>query len=139
MGDTSEHVFEDVETGWVRYGLRRPKLNVAKLPLKIRYTPDYLQADRLVEVQAFGRDGYLKVKVEKATALTLWNHDHPVDMFLWDAKRKRYGRVAWTDLFRDLCLDGEGHLFENDGKAHWAIGWVSIPVETWHEYSGELV
>lgn len=138
MGDTSEHVFEDVESGWVRYGLRRPKLNVAKLPLKIRYTPDYLQADALVEVQAFGKDGLLKVKVEKAEALQLWHADHPVELFVWDADRHQYGRAPWRDLLHELCRSGVGGTFDNDGKTYWALTRACIPVGEWHTYEGEL-
>lgn len=137
MGDTSERVFEQVERGWTRYGLQRPNVNVAKLPLKIRYTPDYLQTKCLVEVQAMGKDGFLKIKQEKVIALCLWASEMPLDFFVWDSGTGMFGRASWDDLHVELCLSAVGGTFASDGKAHWRLGRDSIPVVSWVPYEAE--
>ena len=89
----AEGAFEDwasnARTGYVRFGLDRPPIHVHRLPAFIRYTPDYLTTKSLVEVQGFGRDQTLKLKIEKLAALGKWADIHPVKMFCWDSTNQR--------------------------------------------------
>jgi len=76
MGDLAEGVFEEwCGTNFARYGLNRPPIAMWKLPAKIRYTPDYITSDYLVEVQGFGRKQVVHMKLDKWDALLWWLHD----------------------------------------------------------------
>jgi len=120
MGDTAETKYEEISDTlgikYVRYGLSRPPFKVITLPRFIRYTPDYLQADTLVEVQGIGRDGTLKLKVDKHAALLAW-HDMvlPVHMWVWDSHRSKYATVPLVDLPIDTVKTFD------DGKTFYAI------------------
>lgn len=103
MGDTAEQRFEAVQDGlnvkWARYGLSRPPFPVIPLPRFIRYTPDYLLADRLVEVQGMGRDRLLKVKTDKHAALMAWSDMVlPVDLWVWDSHRSKYTQIPVWEI-----------------------------------------
>lgn len=95
MGDEAEMRFEEwahsTSRGFVRFGLNRPPIAVHRLPPFIRYTPDYLQTNQLVEVQGFGRDQLFKLKADKLEILGQWAEYHPVDLFAWDSTNRR----AW--------------------------------------------
>src|SRR6266498_2550714 len=83
MGDLAEGAFEEVhQYGFVRWGLDRPPIQVHKLPKRIRFAPDYLTTHSFVEVQGFGKDQVIKLKLDKYDALRWWNVLHPVDLFL---------------------------------------------------------
>jgi hypothetical protein len=102
MGDQAETAFEDVmvttKRGYVRWGLNRPPLKVGMLPKRIRYAPDYLTTKSFVEVQGFGNDQLLKLKVEKLDCMAWWNTVHPVELFVWDSKNERYWFVSCERL-----------------------------------------
>lgn len=122
MGDTAEAKFEEVSrTSFVRFGLQRPPLKVPALPVRIRYAPDYLRTYDFVEVQGFGREQRLRVKVEKLNALHFWNGVHPVQFFAFDSKNDRWAFIPLKDI--DRWIDGGtvelGHFPE--GKAYFAI------------------
>ena len=91
MGDLAEGVFEEwCGTNFARYGLNRPPIAMWKLPAKIRYTPDYITSDYLVEVQGFGRKQVVHMKLDKWDALLWWNHTtRPVRLFLLDSHKNR--------------------------------------------------
>lgn len=93
MGDEAEQRFEEWckrnKRGYVTYGLRRPPVQVYKLPARVRYTPDYLTTKSFVEVQGLGTDQQVKMKLEKWGSLHYWNDLHPVDLYLWDSKKER--------------------------------------------------
>lgn len=105
MGDEAESVFEAVwPTNFVAYGLRRPPLQVHKLAPFVRYTPDYLTSTKLVEVQGVGRDGQIKLKLEKYSALKEWHvTSMDVILFVWDSKNRQYGTLDMDDLERLWC------------------------------------
>lgn len=110
MGDLAEGEFERVmeeerRLGFTRYGLDRPPIQVHKLPKRIRYTPDYLTTHTFVEVQGFGQDQIVKLKLDKYDALRWWNVLHPVELFLFDS-----ANVRWTFVKLDAVtelLEGE--------------------------------
>jgi hypothetical protein len=121
MGDEAEGVFERVfPKGWARYGLNRPPIQMAKIPARLRYTPDYITTSALVEVQGFGRDQTFKLKIDKWQSLHWWNGVHPVDLFVWDTTNKRWCILSLQqiDLLVEQC--GEIRHFP-EGKAYMAI------------------
>lgn len=121
MGDRAEAVFEEVaERGWERFGLKRPRLKVGDLPARIRHLPDYLQTRRFVEVQGFGPDQMLKVKLLKWDVLQFWNAVHPVVMFVYDSTNDRYTEIGLDRLNQLLNSHGVMGHFDSD-KAYMAV------------------
>lgn len=121
LGDESEAKFVEVTPFKVeRYGLERPSINMAKLPPFIRYTPDYLQHNRLVECMGIGRDGVLKLKVEKLFALNQWDLVHPVDLFVWDSAAKRWTQQPLHEVQKACMAHAEVKQFP-EGKPAWFL------------------
>lgn len=126
MGDEAEGRFEAYATdvlglGFVRFGLDRPPLKMSALPTRLRYTPDYLMSNYLVEVQGFGRDQVFKIKLEKLNSLHWWNDLHPVRLFVWDST---HGRSCMIPLETIAALINDGHATLAsfpEGKAYFAI------------------
>ena len=133
MGDEAEGVFETVtDRNHVRYGLNRPPLAVQNLPLRIRYTPDYLTSHGFVEVKGCGKDGKLKIKLENWNELHCWNNEFPVDLFIWDSHRKRHTTIPLVDLSK-IVNDPEAGVQSDhfhDGKLYLAIPVDSIDAWT---------
>lgn len=126
MGDEAEGVFTAVyPEGWVRTGLDRPPINVGKLPLKVRYTPDFLTSKGYVEVMGCGSDRRLKLKVEKLQALGMWHLDFRTDLFVWDRPKTRYGWVRYEELVNavDGCPMGEFR----EGKSFYRLSLSALP------------
>lgn len=122
MGDAAEKVFEDTfDHGWVRFGLNRPPLNVAALPLRIRYMPDYLTTKGFVECQGFGRDQLLKIKREKLDCLSYWNTLHPVDYFIWDSSKKRHKFMPLAQIVTMIDLGLAGLDWFPEAKAYFSF------------------
>lgn len=122
MGDEAETVFETVADTlglrYVRYGLNRPPLQVGALPQRIRYTPDYLTTKAFVEVQGYGRDQELKLKVEKWMALHHWHSILPVELFVWDRTHQRWAFVTLPQL-DVLLVDGDAAISKfPEGKTY---------------------
>lgn len=127
LGDRAEGQFERVTCDtWIRWGLQRPPLKVSQLPARIRYAPDYLTSRAFVEAQGFGRDGELKVKIDKYNALHWWNDVHPVHLFVYDSHKKRNTRIALRELDR-IIADGGARLASfPEGKSYFAIDGESV-------------
>jgi hypothetical protein len=135
MGDEAEGVFEAVwGDSWVRFGLNRPAISMAKLPPMIRYTPDYLTSFELVEVQGAGKDQTFKLKVEKHAALLLWSHFLPVRIFVWDTTNKRYCSFLIDELNGTLGVAALDAFPE--GKAYYAVPLGELP-GSWGDYEAE--
>ena len=133
MGDEAEGVFEDVyPQGYVRSGLDRPPIQMSVLPMKIRYTPDYLTSKGYVEVQGLGQDRIFKIKHEKLDALFLWHTDFRADLFLWDRTAKRYGFVRLGDL-EPILLEHATTKHFKEGKPYYALHVDQVPVTHWYE------
>lgn len=86
----------------VRYGLNRPPISLRNVPAFIRYTPDFLGPDYLMEVQGCGRDQLFKFKHEKLWALTEWDRHMPVNLFLWNQTLDAY-LVVRLNKIRQYC------------------------------------
>lgn len=120
MGDIAEQKFEkDAAVKFVRYGLNRPKINMAHLPPEIRHTPDYLTAQGLVEVQGLGKDQILKVKHEKLKALKWWSKVHPLYLFIYDSYRERTYMMPFKELIKKCTMSETNHFPE--GKPYYAM------------------
>jgi len=134
MGDEAEGVFERVYTqvvkqNFVRYGLDRAPINTSRISPFIRYSPDYLTARGLVEVQGFGTDQTFKMKLCKLTALVEWRQWADVHVFVYDSKFDEYAWVRVDDLqeFTSFENDFEIRTFP-EGKAYYAIAKWTLPV-----------
>lgn len=124
MGDEAEGIFEQVvDQPFVRFGLERPPIKMGQLPEFLRYTPDYLLTDRLVEVQGVGRDRLVKLKCDKHAALLQWRTFHPVDLFVWDNVDRAFTSFPITDF---PINDSELHSFP-EGKPYFAIHVDALP------------
>lgn len=122
MGDRAEAVFEEVaDRGVVRFGLKRPPLKVGDLPSRIRHMPDFLQTKRFVEVQGFGSDQKIKVKLEKWDALRFWHTIHPVELFLYDSSNDRWAEIGLDRLNQLLQSHGEMGHFDEGSKAYLSV------------------
>lgn len=120
MGDLAEQAFETSwKKGFVRYGLNRPPLKMASLPLEIRHTPDYLTSSHLVEVQGIGKDQKLKLKLDKWKALDWWNKVHPLLFFVYDSFNDRVIMLEWEALTK-LCKDAKISKFP-EGKEYYEV------------------
>jgi hypothetical protein len=122
MGDEAEKVFEEsCDRGYVRYGLNRPPLAVHLLPRRIRYTPDYLTSEALVEVQGFGRDQQVKLKTDKYDALRWWNLTMQTRLALWDSHNQRFTTVTLNDVAEQID-EGNVELRKfPEGKAYYSF------------------
>lgn len=131
LGDIAELQFEryckDRGIPFIRYGLNRPPLRVASLPAFIRYTPDYLTVQGLVEVQGCGNDGLIKLKHDKLWALKEWDQHDNVYFFFWNSANEEYMRVPFDRIMLLLDQGGirvDGHF---DGyKPYSAIRWDDL-------------
>jgi hypothetical protein len=135
LGDPAEHRFRvwaaEQYVPYTDYGLRRPQVPVYKLPAFIRYTPDFLLGDALVEVQGCGRDQIVKLKHDKLAALSDWDKQFPVYVWLWNQTLDQIGVTNMDTVFDltlesartgDLRVDG---LFDGD-KPYASIRWDEL-------------
>jgi len=133
MGDEAEGKFDELFPAHHKLGLNRPKMHVASMSLKARYTPDRQLTDRLVEVMGCGKDQILKLKIEKLIALMQWRATDPVDMFLWDSKNERWCMGPLDEYVDATYQFGEYGAFD-DGKKpyvglrtrHVPFAWVKL-------------
>jgi hypothetical protein len=121
MGDPAEDLFKEVAPQYglkiARYGLARPPMQVHTLPMRIRYTPDFLTNKGLVECQGFGREQKIKLKREKLDCLSYWNTLWPVSLFLNDSHKKRHSLTP-LEVFMKAIDAGHASLqFFKEGKA----------------------
>ena len=133
MGDEAESVFEATHpAGYVRFGLNRPPLHMASLPVRVRYAPDYLTSKGFVEVKGCGRDQRLKVKLENLNALHYWNQLFTTSVFVWDSSKKRHTTFTIKQLQKVIDDPAGGVVSDHfhDGKMYFAVpleafdGWV---------------
>jgi hypothetical protein len=136
MGDVSEGVFETLTPNHHRYGLNRPNMYVANLPPMLRYTPDYLTPNGLVEVMGIGKDKTLKIKIEKINALLKWHMTGEVHLFVYDSYRKKWWLAEIDDWFSACVSYGEMARFPDNNKEYVRLNSDNFPVEG-VKYDGE--
>lgn len=119
LGDPAEKAFEHWSQhyglGYARYGLLRPDINVSRLPLEIRYTPDYVTEYGFVEVQGCGKDGMLKFKHDKLEALKWWNKIFPVTFWFWSSDTQHDTQCGLEEII-DRCADPVYAEYRTDGR-----------------------
>jgi len=121
MGDEAESVYEEVcDVAFERYGLNRPTVKVNALPPFVRYTPDYITTNYLVEVQGFGSDNKVKFKSEKLSSMAEWHLIMPLKVFIYHRQTNSYSMVSFSELIGLLAMYGEDGEF-NDGKKYTAL------------------
>lgn len=139
MGDQAEGLFEAVwPRGWARYGLNRPPIQMHRLSLKLRYTPDYITSYGLIEVQGFGRDRKLKIKHEKFSALHRWESEgDKVMFFFYDSVLDQWCTVDLDVMVAACAEHGEVGVYP-EGKTYVSIHADNIPTfNGWHPVERE--
>ena len=129
MGDEAEGAFESWADAhgikYVRYGLNRPPISLTKVSAFVRFTPDYLLGDKLVEVQGFGRDQKFKIKWEKLGSLHAWSLHHPVHLWAWDSSNKRCFMAPIVDIAMEAnagaFAQGVFDANTSNPKPYWEI------------------
>lgn len=138
LGDPAETAFTNwaADTGLpvVRYGLERPPISLVNVPPFIRYTPDFLTAESLIEVQGCGQDQTFKFKHDKLWALVAWDEHTEVCLWLWNQPQNTGHMIALTDLWQYL-YNGTGTLRADgmfDGhKPYVAVTWLQLTGGRW--------
>jgi len=130
MGDEAEAAFERyaenvLRKKFVRYGLNRPPLQMATLPARVRYTPDYLMSKCFVEVQGLGRDQTFKLKRDKLGSLLWWNDLRHGDFdgvmfYVWDSHNKRECFLPLLTVDDVIGQEAELAAFP-EGKSYFAV------------------
>jgi hypothetical protein len=133
MGDEAEGVFDATTTdSQAQFGLNRPPVFLGNVAAFIRYMPDRLQHNRLVECMGIGRDGVLKLKLEKLYALMEWDKFHPVHLFVWDSGQRQHTTQTIWEIAKQCNEAAELQRFP-EGKPAWFLNvrqifhWVWIP------------
>lgn len=117
MGDETEGIFEETyPDSFIRFGFNRPPFSIAKMPLQLRYMPDYLHAGtRFVECQGIGAGG-LKVKIEKLMALQHWDLLLPVHFFIWSRPKEMIAEFTIKELLQIAGKEQASLGAYSDGK-----------------------
>lgn len=130
LGDPAEQAFATLWPSHHRSGLNRPALNVAKLSLKDRNTPDFLTNDGYCECMGVGgRAPSLKLKAEKMIALCMWDGDTRCDLFVWDSTRRRYWRAPIWSWVEACVMYGEVKTFPDNDKPYFDLKPVNFPID----------
>jgi len=130
MGDESEAKFDSLFKNSDRFGLDRPPVNLSQVPAFIRYMPDRLMHNRLVECMGVGKDQTLKLKLDKFVCLGHWDAVCPTWLFVWDSHRKRWMWMPVHDLLPVVALMETKEFPE--GKLYYPIDVNDLIVE-WHD------
>lgn len=132
MGDKAEAAFVELFPNHHRSGLDRPPLAVAQLGVKERNTPDYLTVDSYVECMGIGgKQPSLKLKIEKAIALAMWNNDKPTDLFVWNSTKRLWWRAPIWDWIDACAMHATVHTFPDNNKPYWQLQPEHFPTEPW--------
>ena len=128
MGDEAESVFEEVhKEAWVRFGFNRPPFRMTHLSSFVRHTPDYCDRFGLWDCMGLGRDGVLKVKVEKVEALMDWDRWQQTGLFVWNSAVGAYAYLSADVLLGMVELVGDSGIRSfNDGNRYYPIEWTEI-------------
>lgn len=129
MGDTAEKIFEQVFPHHHRLGLNRPNLHTQSLPYIMRFLPDFLTVQGMVEVMGIGRDKTLKFKIEKLHNLIKWSNMCEVHLFVYDSSRKKW-YMAPLDAWHAACTaHGTLDHFDDNNAAFIRLTSDNFPVE----------
>jgi hypothetical protein len=129
LGDKAEGVFQGLHPNAHSLGLRRPALNVGRMPAVLRYTPDFMLEDRAVEVMGFSSKGSatLKLKLEKADALRAWDLLMPTFLWVYDSGKQRYWTARVSDWLDSCHSHAERAFFADNKRPYWNLGIEYFP------------
>lgn len=134
MGDPAEDACDIVHNGRTHpLGLNRVwgngiKLYLNDMTLAMRYTPDRLTRTAFVECMGIGRDGTLKIKIEKIDALLRWADLGPTDLFVYDSNTDEYWQAPIDDWDEQCAIHGELKSFP-EGKEYFALHRNNFPAD----------
>ena len=135
LGDPAEKAFQEYASrrglAVVKYGMDRPPIDLSRVAAFVRYTPDFLTSEGLVEVQGCGRDQLFKFKADKLQALMQWQRHNHVNVWLWNQPLDDWRQLPVTRIYamcgdgasrRSLRVDGvfDGH------KPYSAVPWIDL-------------
>lgn len=129
MGDRAESAFEALHPNAHRLGLNRPALNMSKMTVTMRYTPDYMTEAGAYEIMGFSSRGNasLKLKCEKLDALQAWGMIMPVYLWVYDSAKNRYWQAP-VRTWADLCYTyGERLFFPDNMRPYWNLPMTAFP------------
>lgn len=140
LGDIGETAFQEYasrrQLGCVKYGLDRPPVDLRRIPAFVRYTPDFLTDEGLIEVQGCGKDQLFKFKHEKLRALATWDRTSTVRVWLWNEPLQDWRMLTVARLLlmcrgtrgngRGLRVDGVFDENTASPKQYAAVPWVDL-------------
>ena len=136
LGDPAEKKFQEWAArsgiGCVKYGLDRPPVNLSRVSAFVRYTPDFLTDNGLVEVQGCGSDQLMKFKHDKLQALMQWQRRDHVNVWLWNQPLDDWRQLPVLRIVA-MCQQhprpGGRHvsLFREDGVFDGSKPYASVP------------
>jgi hypothetical protein len=128
MGDEAEGVatlvYKERKLRLTPYGWNRPDAYMGKWPTFIRYQPDFICDEYMLEAQGCGRSGKMKFKLEKIEAQTVWAELFQLRWFLWQRTPARWAEVhhGWvTARVGDEIAANRVGNFSDNGKAYCEI------------------
>lgn len=122
MGDAAEQAFEELYPKKKdRYGHNRPQSSMARWPVEVRATPDYITSDCFVECKGFGRDGVVKLDAERLDVMAHWQHLLPVKFFLWDSHKRRWTILPLFEVTWCARHEGDTGRWGDNGKPYYAV------------------
>jgi hypothetical protein len=128
MGDEAEKVaaliYEERKIALTPYGWNRPEAYMGKWSAFIRYMPDFITNDYLLETQGCGRSGKMKFKLEKIAAQTVWAEQFQLRWFLWQRTPARWAEVhhGWvSSRVGDEIAANRVGTFNDNNKAYCEI------------------
>lgn len=142
MGDPAEQMLERCVPRSAPFGFNRPPFSIQSLPIRLRHAPDRVAPECFYEATGCGRDQTIKVKQEKLSALLWWNDVLPVELFVYDMKKQRWGTLPIRTLQRWVTRGLLEHdrfqettAEEPEGRLYWKIptdkidNWQPCPAE----------
>ena len=138
LGDVGEKAFREYaarrQLGAVKFGLDRPPVDLGRISTFVRYTPDFLTDEGLVEVQGCGRDQTFKFKHEKLTALRQWHRHQHVNIWLWNQPLDDWRQLPLPRLeamCREPSYTGRHAVYRTDGvfggtKPYTSVVWIDL-------------
>ena len=130
MGDASEAAFDTLYPKHHKLGLNRPPFFMGGMNATMRYTPDRMRRDAIIECMGCGRDGILKLKVDKLSALIAWKAIGPVNLFVFHSTTGACYEASIDDWEQAVLDHGTLETFERDDKKYWALNINDFPTDS---------
>ncbi len=131
MGDPAEEAFVRANPKHHRLGLNRPPFSMGGMSPLMRYAPDFMVRDRMVEVMgiATGGQGTLKLKQEKLDALIKWEQIGPVTLWVWDQSKDECWEAPILKWGAACIANGQQNRFPDNDKLYWELPHILFPCD----------